>query len=532
MKQAWKELDKRVYIMTFSIIMLLVALLGLCPDIMKIGIEGAYSLVVGRFGWMYVAANAGCFLLFFYLCFSKYGNIKLGKPQDKPRFSTFSWAAMIFTSGAGSSTVILGFAEPLYYLTDTPFHIQPMSEEAYEYAHMYGQFHWGLSAWAFYVPAIVAISYMLYMRDSRDVKLSNTMSPLFGKKFRDGWAAKILDTVVAVGIVASITTSLGLGVPVMSRLISDLTGIPDGKGIQLFVFTVWFLIFGWSVFRGLENGIQKLTNVNMKIIFAFLLIFLVVVPAGEILGMELNSIGLYLQNLPRMVFYTDPFGDKTFVSGWTMFYWAWWLIFIPIMGIFIAKVSRGRTLRQVLVGQMLWGTLGCCTFLAVLGGDSLYLQKNGIVDLVSIVATEGNEGAVLAIMHTLPWSKFFILVLVILCFVFLATTIDSTALVLGTATSERLDPDKDPHLYIRFSWALAIFALSIALSFVGGLKLVQSFAIVLGFPLIFIAVLITISVLKAIRQDYGDKSREQIIEETQYGQEEQKCEEPDCTAEF
>ncbi len=135
-------------------------------------------------------------------------------------------------------------------------------------------------------------------------------------------------------------------------------------------------------------------------------------------------------------------------------------------------------------------------------------------------------------MHTLPWSKFFILVLVILCFVFLATTIDSTALVLGTATSERLDPDKDPHLYIRFSWALAIFALSIALSFVGGLKLVQSFAIVLGFPLIFIAVLITISVLKAIRQDYGDKSREQIIEETQYGQGEQKCEEPDCTAEF
>ena len=319
MKQAWQELDKRVYIMTFSIIMVLVALLALCPDIMKVGIEGAYSLVVGRFGWMYVAANAGCFLLFFYLCFSKYGNIKLGKPQDKPRFSTFSWAAMIFTSGAGSSTVILGFSEPIYYLTDTPFHIEPMSEEAYEYAHMYGQFHWGLSAWAFYVPAIIAISYMLYIRESRDVKLSNTMTPLLGKKFRDGWAAKILDTVVAVGIVASITTSLGLGVPVMSRLISDLTGIPDGRGIQLFVFTVWFLIFGWSVFRGLENGIQKLTNVNMKIIFAFLLVFLAVVPTGEIFGMELNSIGLYLQNLPRMVFYTDPFGDKTFVSGWTMF---------------------------------------------------------------------------------------------------------------------------------------------------------------------------------------------------------------------
>jgi len=519
MRQAWKELDKRVYIMTFTSIVLLVILLGFCPDLISGYINTAFSLAVGKFGYLYIAANAGCFVLFFFLCFSKYGDIKLGKPDDKPRFSTFSWAAMIFTSGAGSSTVILGFSEPLYYLTNTPFHIEPMSLEAYEYAHMYGQFHWGFSAWAFYVPAIVAISYMLYIRKSEDVKLSNTMTPLFGLKFRDGWPAKILDAIVAVGIVASITTSLGLGVPVMSRLISDLTGIPDGKAIQLFVYTVWFLIFGWSVFRGLEKGIQKLTNVNMKIIFAFLLVFLFVAPVGEIFSMELNSIGLYLQNLPRMVFYTDPFGDKAFVSDWTIFYWAWWLIFVPIMGIFIAKVSRGRTLRQVLVGQMLWGTLGCSTFLAILGGYSLYLQKNGIVDLVSIIAEQGNEGAVLAIMHTLPFSKIFIFILIALCFVFLATTIDSTALVLGTATSERLDPDRDPHLYIRFSWALAIFALSIALSFVGGLRLVQSFAIVLGFPLIFVVILVSFAALKAIREDYGEKTKEEIIKEFHSGKE-------------
>lgn len=228
---------------------------------------------------------------------------------------------------------------------------------------------------------------------------------------------------------------------------------------------------------------------------------------SKIFEMELNSIGLYLQNLPRMIFYTDPFGNQNFVHDWTMFYWGWWLSFLPIMGIFIAKISRGRTLKQVILGQMVWGSLGCCTFLGILGGYSLYLQKNGIVDLVSILEKEGNEGVVLAIMQTLPFSKILIVLLVILCFVFLATTIDSTAMVLGTATSKNLDPEEDPHLLNRFSWAIAIFAIAIGLSTVGGLKLIQKFAIVLGFPLIFIVFLISYSAIKAMKQDFGKMTK-------------------------
>lgn len=510
MKQALKELDKWVYFITIGLIVVLVGLLVICPDTMVTVIESLYSLVVQKFGWMYIFSSAGCFALFFFLYFSKYGNIKLGAPDSKPRFSTFSWASMIFTSGAGSSTIILGFSEPLYYLTDPPFHITPMSDEAYEYAHMYGQFHWGLSAWAFYVPAVAAISYMLYIRKNRDVKLSAAMTPLFGARFPKSPLGKLIDILVALGIVASITTSLGLGVPVMSTLISDVTGLPADYRMQLCVFAVWFCIFGWSVFRGLDRGIRQLTNVNMLLIAVFLIGFIVVTPLGSILNMELNSIGLYLDQLPRMVFYTDPFGDRAFVTDWTLFYWGWWLIFIPIMGIFIAKISEGRTLKQVLLGQMVWGSLGCCTFLGLLGGYALYLQHNGIVDLVSILAEQGNEGAVLAIMHTLPFSKVAICLLIVLCFVFLATTIDSTAIVLGSATSKKLDPNQDPHLYNRFSWAIAIFVLSIGLSFTGGLSLVQKFAILLGFPLIFITLLLTIATLKAMKEDFGTLSRQAI----------------------
>ncbi len=477
MRKVWKEIDKYVYFITVILIIVIVVTVAIWPDVFAGWISAIYNVVIKKFGWLYVFMNLCCFALFFYIIFGRYGNIKLGSDEEKPRFSTFSWAAMIFASGAGSSVIILGFAEPVYYLTNTPFHIEPMSEEAFEYAHMYGQFHWGLSAWAFYVPAIVALCYMLYKRESRDIKFSNALVPLLGSRFPGSPLGKLIDIIVAFGIVASITTSLGLAVPVMSKLISSATGIPESIYMNIFVFAVWFFIFGWSVFRGLDKGIRQLTNVNMALIFGFLAIFMLCTPTGEIFGMEINSLGLYISQLPRIMCYTDPFGDKAFLNEWTIFYWAWWLTFVPIMGMFIAKVSRGRTLKQVITGQMIWGTLGCCTFLGILGGYSLYLQKNGIIDLVSILQTEGNEGVVLA------------------------TTIDSTALVLGTATSDKLDPDQDPHLYNRFSWAIMIFALSIALSMTGGLSLIQKFAIVLGFPMIFVVILISMSALKAMRED-------------------------------
>ena len=153
-RKALEQMDKKVYFTSLAIVVLMVLALIFIPNTVKIAIESTFNVCINHFGWMYILVSVFCFGLFFYLYFGKYGNIKFGNPDDKPRFSTFSWAAMIFTSGAGSSTVILGFAEPIYYLKNTPFHIKAMSTQAYEYAHMYGQFHWGFSAWAFYLSLI------------------------------------------------------------------------------------------------------------------------------------------------------------------------------------------------------------------------------------------------------------------------------------------------------------------------------------------------------------------------------------------
>lgn len=511
MKQALKQMDKKVYFPAYALVLLVVGCVAFIPDRFVAFLDATYGLIMAKANWSYVLMLVWSYGVAFVIIFGKYGNIKLGEPDDKPRFSTFSWASMIFTSGIGSSIIIWGFAEPIYYLVDTPMHIEPMSLQAYEYAHLYGQFHWGFSGWIPEVPAVIAISYMLYHRKSKDAKISTALNPLFGKNFNQSVFGKVIDTLIALAILVAMVTSLGLGVPVLSALISNVTGIPDGTGLNLGVFAVWLVVISWSVLRGLERGIQSLTKLNMYLIFAFLGLFILATPAGKSISMELNTLGLMIQNMPRMVFYTDAFGDQSFVNNWTIFFWAWNLTFLSTISVFIAKISRGRTLKEVVSGMVIWGTLGCLAFFAFEGGYALYLQQNGIVDLVAVSATAGNAGIVLEIMKTLPFAGPFIVLLIVLCFIFLATTIDSTAMVLGTATSKDLPADEDPHVFIRYSWAIAIFAVAISMFLLGGLSICQEFAICLAFPLVIVVFLLTFSGFKAMKEDYGDKSSEEIF---------------------
>ncbi|MFI3226883.1 MAG: BCCT family transporter [Clostridia bacterium] len=509
MKKHFEFLDKWVYFVSVGVIGIVLVLLQLIPTQVTTTIESAFSFLIGGLQPIYILLSVVCFIFFIYLVFSKYADVKFGGKDDKPAYSEFSWAAMIFTSGAGSSTIILGFAEPLYYLVTTPFEIEPYSKTAYEYAHMYGQFHWGFSAWAFYVPAIVAIGYFVHVKKAGNITIGSVVTTYVKHPKLKVLSEKIIDIFVVFGIVMSITTSLGLGVPVLAKLLSYTLGIENGVHLQYAVFAIWFIIFTWSVVRGLDKGIKILSDLNMGLIFLFLAVFVCISPIMDILSMEINSIGIYISELPRMIFYTDPFGDGALVSDWTAFYWAWWISFISIMGIFIARVSAGRTIRQVVVGQLVWGSLGCCTFLGILGGYSLHVQSQGEIDLVNLVQTEGNEAAILAIFNTLPMGDILIILMCILCFVFLATTIDSTAYVLSIVTST-CSYSEEPPTWIRASWAIVIFLLAITLTIVGGLALIQKLAIVVAFPLVFVIVFLIVLCLKVLKANYSHLTREEI----------------------
>jgi BCCT family betaine/carnitine transporter len=474
----------------------------LVPDQVEKVISVLFAICTGEFGWVFLLTCLASFAFLIWLSCSKYGNVKLGGENEKPQYSNLSWIAMLFTAGVGTSIVILGFLEPIYYVSGPPFDIEPFSKSAYEYAHMYGQFHWGFSAWAIYNPAIVATAYIMFVRKEKSMRLSTACRSVIRNR-ADGWLGHIIDVLVVFGIVGSISTSLGIGAPVLSSIIREVFGIPESYDfiVCIVVLIIWVMIFGTSVFLGLDKGIQNLSNINVVLAFIFMLFVLFIGPTMKIFKMEVNSIGLYFTNFIRMSTYTDPFGDGTFPQEWTAFYWGWWLAFMPMMGMFVGKISRGRTIRNVMWGQLLWGTLGCCTSFMIFGGYSLHLQSAGIVDLATILETQGQSAAIIAILKTLPLSKLMMIFLCIVCFVYLATTIDSCAYVLAGTTTKRLNENEDPARWNRIVWAILFCLLSIGLMLIGGLEAVKTISVLTGLPLIIVNFILMASVKKMLQED-------------------------------
>lgn len=502
----FKNIEKKVFIPTILVLVMILVPIYLIPNQVNEIIGILFDFYTGKLGWIFLLTCLVSFGFLLWLTISKYGDVKLGGADEKPQYGNLSWIAMLFTAGVGTSIVILGFLEPIYYVSGPPFDLEPFSKQAYEYAHMYGQFHWGFSAWAFYNPAIVAIAYIMFVRKEKSMRLSTACKSVI-KKHADGWIGHIIDILVVFGIVGSISTSLGIGAPVLSDIIRKVFGIPQAYDfvVKIVVLIIWVLIFGTSVYLGLDKGIQRLSNINVVMAFIFMGIVLLVGPTIDILKMEVNSIGLYASKFMEMSTYMDPFGEGTFTKEWTVFYWGWWLAFMPMMGMFVGKISRGRTIRNVMWGQLLWGTLGCCVSFMIFGGYSLHLQASGTVDLVHILETQGQSAAIIAILETLPMAKFMMIFLCIVCFIYLATTIDSCAYVLAGTTMKKLSENEDPARWNRILWAILFCLLSIGLMVIGGLEAVKTISVLTGLPLVIIIFILMVSVKRMLEEDYGER---------------------------
>lgn len=508
MNKLFRNINLKIFIPSCLTLIILIGVLLFFPVRSLCVIQRLYDICTEKFGWLYQLACLACFGFLIWITCSKAGNIKLGESSEKPQYSDTLWIAMLFTAGVGTSIVILGFLEPIYYVSSPPFNIEPMSEMAYEYAHMYGQFHWGFGAWAFYNPAIIAVAYMMYVRKESTIRLSSACRPIL-KKNTDRWPGYCIDVFVIFGIVGSITTSLGIGTPVLANIIRDVFGIPQQYEleIKMVILIIWVMIFGTSVFLGLEKGIRRLSNINIIMAFLFMMAVFLISPTVVILKMEVNSFGLYISNFFRMSTYTQPFGDGAFTKNWTVFYWGWWIAFMPMMGMFVGKISRGRTIKNVVWGQLIWGTAGCCLSFMVFGGYSLYLQKSGKVDLVSVLNKGTQSDAILAILKTLPMSRIMMLFLCVVCFVYLATTIDSCAYVLAGVTTDDLEPTKDPARWNRLFWAILFSILSIAIMIVRGIETVKIMSVVTGIFLIPVLFLLMVAVKIRLEENLFEKGK-------------------------
>ncbi|WP_163391288.1 BCCT family transporter [Enterovibrio norvegicus] len=465
----------------------------------------AKTFMTDKLGFLYLGLGIAAFFFMVYIVFSDIGQIKLGDADEKPEFATGSWAAMLFCGGIGASILYWGTIEWAYYYQNPPFQLEAGSEEAVRWAATYGIFHWGPIAWSIYLIPAIPIAYFFYVRKQPVLKVSAALMPVIGEARSHGKTGKLIDVLFIFGLLGGAATTLGLAAPLINEGISYLFGIPSSTTSQIGVLLLCTALFAYSSYKGMDEGIKVLSNINFWGALGLLAFVLFAGPTLFMLETGLDSIGRMLSNFFIMATWAEPFGgygtfeDTHFPQDWTIFYWAWWLVFAPSMGLFVARISRGRTIKQMVSGSIFFGSLGCALYFMILGNYGLSLQLSGQLDVVSILNSEGPTRAIFSILETLPMSTVVIAVFTVLCIIFTATTFDSISFILASVVQNNVT--EDPMRWNRLFWAFTLSFMPSVLMFMGGLATLQTAAIVGGLPLLVIAVMLMISGVKAATLD-------------------------------
>lgn len=499
------KINARLFFPALGVLVAIIIVLSLNLDQLQGSIDLIYSSCISNFGWLFIFVDICCLIFALWALFSKYRNVRLGGPNAKPKFSTLAWAGMMFTTSCGAWLIVYGFLEPLYCVSQEAVAANGTIANTYELGQMYAHFHWGMNAWCIYVPATIAIGYVIYNKRSKRTTLGESITMLPQKPWSR--VLKYVINVIAIcGAVLAPVISIGTGMPLLVQLAQTIFNIPEEGAIvvQIAILVIWVLTFGISVYLGLRKGIQRLSNLNVKLAFVFMGIFALLVGLVQVFSSEINSLGLLAENFLRLNTFTDPYGEGSFVKGWTFGYWACYFVYMPLMGVFTAKISEGRTLKEISFGLLILCSLGCWFAMATFGNFAINLDNAGVVDIAAILATGDEAGAVTAIMEQTPLPQVFMVVLFIILFIFLATTVDSSAFAAAemTVIQEEFTEEQSAPRWMRVIWALVTAIIAFIIVQIGGAKAVRSLCYAAGLPLAIVAIFVIISAVKMIREDY------------------------------
>lgn len=498
MKQS--ALDWPGFLASVSVIFAACVPLVLFPESGGEFLSRAYGQIAGRFGFLYLLAGVAVLIFLLWLAIGPFGKVRLASSDEKPEFSTISWTAMLFCAGVGAGLMFWAPIEWGYYYGSPPFGVEPRSTEAAEWAAAYGIFHWGPTAWAIYCLPTVAIAYPYYTKKMTFLRLSTSCHFFFGGE-QETRSERVIDWLFMIGLIGGAGSSLGFSTPMIAACVARVTGLEANFALELSVVAVSVALFATSVALGLQKGIKRLSDLNVWLAFGMLAFVLIAGPTVFLLETAINSLGLVAQNFIRLNTWTDPFTDSGFVQNWTVFYWAWWIAYAPFVGLFVTRISRGRTLRQVIFGMLGYGTLGCGLFYMVFGNFGLSLELNGTVDVTGIMSQKNGSAAIVAILDQLPAAGAVVFVYALIALVFSATTYDSASYILASAATRYLPAGDDPARWHRVFWALTLAVLPLTLMFVGDLKVIQSASLLVSLPLIFIGGMMSVSLVKQLRMD-------------------------------
>jgi len=489
------EIHKPVFWPSVLLILGVIVATLLMGDRAKVMFETIQQVISNNFGWMFILSVTGFLLFSISIAFSRFGNIRLGGKQATPDYSTKAWFAMLFSAGMGIGIMFWSVAEPVYHYLSPP-----MSEaetiSAARQAMSLSYLHWGFHAWGIY--SVVALS-LAFFTFNRGLPLSfrSVFHPLLGDRI-EGWIGDVIDILAVLATMFGLATSLGLGVQQVSAGLNHLFNMQSGVYLQVGLIAGITAVATISVVLGIDKGIRVLSEANIRIAVVFLLFMLVVGPTVHIFDSFVQNTGHYLNNIFRYSFWTETYLDSNWQNNWTVFYWAWWISWSPYVGLFIARISKGRTVREFILGVLVVPSLVTFLWLSTFGGTAINLEMQGIGNIGAQVQQD-YAIALFAMLEQFPLSMITSAVAMLLVMSFFITSSDSGSLVIDSLTSGgKLDAPVGQRVF----WASTEGAVAAVLLIGGGLGALQTASITAGLPFMLILLVMCYSLYKGLRSEY------------------------------
>ncbi len=477
------RIDWMITLVPFVIIMGIAGLLFALPE-QSNAIIGQVRFFFGdTVGAYYLVIGLGVLAVSLFLSFSKYGDIVLGEPNEKPKYSFFAWGSMMFTCGLAADILFYSFAEWVMYASNA--HVAEMGSIA-EWAGVFPLFHWSFIPWAFYLVLAVAFGFMLHVRKRNRQRYSEACRSVIGDRNADGLMGRIIDLFALFALLAGTATTFSVATPLLAEIMVKLFHITLSRtAVTIIILLITCAVYTYAVLHGFK-GVSILAKVCIYLFFG--LLFIVVLIGGQgrfIIENGVQSMGKMLQHFIELSTYTDPARTTNFPQDWTIYYWAYWMVWCIAAPFFIGNISRGRSIRQTILGGYIFGVGSTIISFIILGNYGLGLQVSGAADFIAQYEASGDlYGLILNIINTMPASTFILVLILLSMIAFYATSFDSIAYTAACYSYKKLGENEQPHALITLLWCILLIALPIALVFSeSSMNNIQSVSIISAFPI-------------------------------------------------
>ncbi|MBO1516127.1 BCCT family transporter [Psychrobacter celer] len=488
------RVNKPVFIASAILIVGFIIFGALFQELADTIFTSAQSFITNRFGWMFIILMNVAVVLCLYLIFSKYGDIRLGHQTETPQYSLPSWIGMLFSAGIGIGIMYWGTAEPVYHFMAPPLG-EAETVEAAKQAMNISFLHYGIHAWAIY--AIVALS-LAYFHFRRGLPLSirSSLYPILGQKIYGKWGHTV-DTLAVFGTMFGVVTTLGFGVLQINSGLEGLFGLPNSVTMQVILIAFITMLACGSLLMGLDKGIKRLSDTNIVLTFVLLGFAFIMGPTQYIMDSLVENTGNYIQNIVQLSFWSEAYSKGDWQSSWTIFYWAWWISWSPFVGVFIARISRGRTIREFLLGVLFIPMIILFFWFTTFGGVAVDMELIGNPGFIEVVQNDYGS-AIFKLMEFYPFTKATTMLIVLMIVLWFVTSSDSASFVIDMLTA---GGDTNPPKIQRLFWAIMQGLVAAILLAAGGLGALQAAAIVAGFPFAIVVFVMLYAMIRGFNRD-------------------------------